>query len=503
MNLAKILETYRTGLIEEWVRRLHAEVSPAYAAQTIDALYATVSTVAEANYAALVENDFSLLDDFVENIGQTRASSGFSLSDVQKAFELYRSVLLPILGKEMKGSLLIDSIEQINDCLSYTIHKFSDYFQALSEREIRNYAQLLEIKVEERTRELAESELKYRTLVEEIRDGYFVNQHGKIIFANKAFCEMHGYKPREVIGRPYTDFIAPESLLEVKKFYERRVNDGRSKELYVYFRLHKNGDVLPTENKVVLTVYQGDVAAIGVCRDIAERVETEKRMRETENMAHIGHLTTSLAHEIRNPLSAAGMSIQMLQKNPAFTGKESRRLEILAKEVARLDRIVTEMLDFAKPVRYDCRPLSVAILLNACLEAIETKIAEKAVVIRKKIQKAIPDIMADYDKMEQAIINLLLNAIDAVDNETGVIGVTARLQGRAGKMVLIEIVDNGQGISEDDLPYIFDPFYSKKAKGTGLGLANARRIVEAHGGSLRAQPADPHGLCMSFTVPVA
>lgn len=500
MNLGDILRTYRGKLIQEWVRRLHTEVSPAYRAQSVDALYATVTAIADANLAALTGNDYSGLDDFVEKIGRTRSSAGFSLSDVQKAFELYRSILLPVLGKEMKGTALIDAIDRINTCLSYTIHKFSDYFQALSEKEIRNYAQLLEAKVEERTRELAESETKYRTLVEEIHDGYFVNQHGRIIFANRAFCGMHGYRLKEVIGRPYTDFVAPESAREVTKFYEKRITEGRSKEHYVYLRLHKNGDALPTENKVVLTFYQGDVAAIGVCRDITERVETEKRMREAENMAHIGHLTTSLAHEIRNPLSAARMSIQMLQKNPAFKGRELRRLEILAKEVARLDRIVTEMLDFAKPVQYNFKPLSITGLLNSCLEVLEAKIAEQDIIIKKSFQKGLPEVNIDDEKMEQAVVNILLNSIEAVGSK-GVISVAVRREKGAKKALRVEISDDGHGVSVEDLPYVFDPFYSKKAKGTGLGLANAKKIVEAHGGSIRAIPVEPHGVCMSFNVP--
>ncbi len=502
MELADILRVHRSSILQEWVRRLHTEVGPAYSAQSIEALYKTVSAIADANLAALTNGDFSRIDDFVAKIGKTRSKAGFSLSDVQKAFELYRSILIPILGKELEGLILVEALERVNSCLSYTIHRFSDYFQALSEKEIRGYAQALETKVAERTKELAESEKKYRTLVEEIHDGYFVNQRGRITFANKAFCEMHGCKLSEVIGRPYTDFVAPQSLEEVERFYEKRVTEGRSKEHYVYFRLHKNGAAFPTENRVVLTFYQGDVAAIGICRDITERMEAEKRIREAENLAHIGHLTTSLAHEIRNPLSAAKMSIQILLKNPIFTGKEERRLELLAKEVSRLDQIVTEMLDFAKPVRYDFKPISITGFLNACLEVIETRITEKNIIVRKSFPKSVPDALVDQEKMEQAVINLLLNSIEAVENG-GTIGVTVRCRKGPKRIIHIEISDNGYGISEEDLAYIFDPFYSKKTKGTGLGLANAKRIIEAHGGSIQATPLRPCGIRMAFTVAAA
>ncbi len=229
MEIAEILRSYREGIIEEWVRRLHDEVSPAYTAQPIESLYSTVSAAADANFAALVNNDYSKIDEAVEEIGRLRSRAGFPLSDVQKAFELYRSIVVPIFLAESKNTSRLQLFERLNACLSYTIHKFSDYFQGLSEKQIRGYAQTLEIKVGERTKELAQSVAKYRTLVEEIRDGYFVNKRGKMVYANRAFCEMHGYTLKEVIGRYYTDFVAPESLEEIKKIYEKRIDDGESK----------------------------------------------------------------------------------------------------------------------------------------------------------------------------------------------------------------------------------------------------------------------------------
>ena len=275
----------------------------------------------DANFSAIVGNDFSGLDAFIVLIGKIRSRLGFSVSDVQKAFELYRPVTVAILARTLARPELSRAFERINVCLAYTTNKFSDYFQALSEQQIREYAQTLEKKVEMRTEELAESEAKYRMLVEEIQDGYFVNQQGKIVFANMAFCDMHGYTPEELIGKCYTDLVAPESLNDVRKRYERRVSDGESKEQYPFFRLHKDGRALPTENRVTVTVYQGQVAGIGICRDITERVEIKRRIRAAESLAHIGELTTSLAHEIRNPLSAAKMSIQMLLRSPPGKGR--------------------------------------------------------------------------------------------------------------------------------------------------------------------------------------
>jgi len=498
-NIENILKKHGEAIVHEWVRRLHEEVSPLYSSQSLKGLYRTVSEVSDANFAALTQDDFFKIDAVIEHIGRLREKTGFTLSEVQKAFELYRSILIPILETELKGSEAFRVLERLNDCLAYTVNKFSDYFQGLREREIRDYAQNLEVTVEMRTKELAESERKYRQLVEEIRDGYFVNQKGRIVFANQAFCDMHGYTMEEVVGREYTDFVAPESLKEVIRFYRKRMRSDHSKEQYVYFRLGKNGSSLPTENRVTLTRYQGEAAAIGICRDITERMEIERRVREAERLAHVGKLTASLAHEIRNPLSSANVSIQTMLKSLSVSGNDKRRLEILAKEVSRVDRLVTEMLDFAKPIKFNFRPAPLRPLIDSCLEVLDAKIRETDTRIRKSLSNRIPTVLLDWEKMEQAILNVLLNAIEAV-TKRGEITISAK---RSGDYARLEISDNGRGISAEDLPYIFDPFFSKKTKGIGLGLANAKRVIEAHGGRINARPLASGGTCVSIDLPLA
>lgn len=503
MDFGDLLTRHRDSIVGEWIRILHTEVSPRYSGRPVDEYNRTIPAAFDAYFAALVRNDYSRIDLVAQEIGKFRFDAGFTLSEVQKAFELFGLLVMPIIVNEMEGSApeTIAALERVSLCLNYTIHRFSDSFQAISEQEIRNYAQMLEVKVQDRTQQLADSEAKYRTLVEEIRDGYFVNQDGRIVFSNKAFAMMHGYTPEEVIGRPYTDFVAPESLEEVSRTYRSRIRDRQAREHYVYKRLHKNGTTLPTENKVVVTVYDGRKAALGICRDITERLEIEKRVREAEHLAHIGEITTSLAHEIRNPLSAAGMSIQMLLKSQTFKGNERRRLEILAQEVGRLNRLVTEMLDFARPMKFDLRPGSLSTLIDSCLDAIETRIMEKDIVVTRKVSGTLPLVSLDHEKMEQAVINLLLNAVEAVDREGRIDIAAGSGRGRA-KTVRLYITDNGHGIDPENMPYIFDPFFSRKSKGTGLGLANAKKIVEAHGGRIEVLPAESAGTRVILTMPV-
>lgn len=483
MKLGPLLQQYRQHIIQEWLHRLQTEVSPLYSARPTEELILTVTEALDANCAALLENDFSRLDEVITHIGRLRGNAGFRLSEVQAAFELFRAIIVPVLVKEIKGRSLFSIIEHLNDCLAYTIHKFSDQFQELHEKEIKQYAQDLEITVDKRTKELSESERKYRRLVEEIRDGYFVHKQRTIVFANQAFCDMHGYALNEVIGKDFSEFIAQESLQEVERLYRERMASNRSEGQYVYLRLNKDGEAFPTENKVVLTEYEGDAAVIGICRDITERTEIEQRLREAERLAHIGQLTTSIAHEIRNPLSSASMSIQDLLKNLSVSGNNKRRIEILGDELARVDRIVTEMLEFAKPVRFEFNPASVEPLIDSCLDVLEAKIRQKNIAVRRVIPENLPELLLDWEKMVQAIINILLNSIEAVGTG-GQVEISAM---KSGQVVRVEIRDNGPGIAKGDLAYVFDPFFSRKTKGTGLGLANAKKVIESHGGTLEIQ----------------
>jgi PAS domain S-box-containing protein len=321
------------------------------------------------------------------------------------------------------------------------------------------------------------------------------------VFANRAYCDLHGLLPLETIGKSYTDLVALKSLPLVRRLYEDRMAGENSDDLYTYFRRHKDGSSLPTENKVKRILYQGEAAVAGICRDITGRVETERRIRESERFAHIGRLTTSLAHEIRNPLSSVKMNIQIFLKNMKLNGNDKRRMEIMLSETSRLERILDEMLDFARPVRLNLEQASMNEIIDSCLEMMEAKIREKSIAVVKRYSRSIPRVPVDHEKIEQAIINILLNSVEALPH-SGRIEVTTKQTLRDRRAVRVEISDDGPGISNSDLPYVFDPFFSNKKKGTGLGLSNVKKIIEAHGGSESVVLRKPQGIRFSFTIPL-
>ena len=135
--LEKILTSHREEIIKKWIHLLRAEVSERYRKRPEEELFVTVSAACDGDYAVLVKNDYSKIDEHIEWITKVRIEGGFSLSEVQNAYELYRTVLTPVLVKELEGEKLLDALERMNACLLYTIKKFSNYFQSLHEMEIR------------------------------------------------------------------------------------------------------------------------------------------------------------------------------------------------------------------------------------------------------------------------------------------------------------------------------------------------------------------------------
>ena len=377
MTLKEILDEYHEEIVRQWAHRLHTEISEHYSARPIEELFRTTSEVAEAKYAMLVYEDFSRIDSIIEMISKLRLEGGFSLSEVQNAFELYRSILVPILFRKLDRSLLPISIQKLNTCLSYAINKFSDYFQSLHEREIRCHAENLEKEVEKRTGELVASEAKYRMLVEEINDGYFVNQKGCIAFANKEFCDMHGYCLEETIGKHFLDFVAPESLEEVRRIYEERMETGKAKEQYVYLRLCKDGIHRYTENKMRAITFHDEIAAAGICRDITERMEMEKRQLrmvelEKENktiaLETLHQLMVTLSHYLLNSDTIIGGMVRRCERldckeeihcSLQVIEEQAKKIEIVIKALKQLSRVKTApyagqsdtlMIDVAKEI---------------------------------------------------------------------------------------------------------------------------------------------------------
>jgi PAS domain S-box-containing protein len=501
LALSAFFQENREAIIEQWVDRLQREVGPQYTSRPRQELFETITAAYDANILVITDDNFDLINRFITRIAKKRLEAGFLLSDVQKAFELFRDIVTPRLARVATLDEFLTVVTRLNHCLSYTIHRFSDYFQSLHEKHILEHNRRLEEKVKVRTADLQESELKYKTLVEEINDGYFVIQSEVIVFANRAFCRMHGYRLEEVLGKKFYMFVSPSNRDRVIELYNRPAAEPENTRSFEYLRLTNRGDEFPTEILAKTTRYGGKPSNIGICRDITNRVAMEKKVRETERMAYIGQITTSLSHEIRNPLSAVKMNLQILKKNPLLKGNDQRRVDISVREVMRLEGILEELLDFAKPLQLKTESCSINTLLSAALELLEMKFKQERVAVTTRFDPGLPAITGDDEKLGQAFINILLNALEA-SAPGAAIEISSTIDVAGDNGVKVTIADEGSGIAEEHIPELFKPFYTTKSKGTGLGLSNASRIIEAHQGLIEFENRASSGVRFNIKLPL-
>ena len=350
--------------------------------------------------------------------------------------------------------------------------------------------------------DLQVSRQRFLTLAEEVSDGYIVLDAGLIAFANQAFCHMHDYALEETLGKEFSLFVIPEDRERMRTVYARMLQEGDGKQVCEYKGLTRDKRELPIEMNLKSTVSDGNPVMIGILRDISERLELEEKMRQEERMAAIGRLTTSLSHEIRNPLAAIKMNLQVLQKFHPFEGEDRRCMELSLDEVTRLENTLSDLLDFAKPPRLHFSPCALHDVLCHCVELLRTKFEEKEVRLIQNADQTLPAIRADREKLTQVLLNLLLNALDVSQAGQSVWISTFFCLNKENPAVVVCVEDEGPGIPEKLIDRIFYPFFSTKSKGTGIGLTNVKHLIEAHKGWVEASNRTPRGAIFQVWLPV-
>lgn len=225
--------------------------------------------------------------------------------------------------------------------------------------------------------------------------------------------------------------------------------------------------------------------------------EANQKLFENEKLASIGQLASGIAHEIRNPLSSVKMNLQGLNRGEKLSDRDQRRVQISLDEIERLDNIIGELMSFARRTHLQLTSLSPIAIIDKCLERARAEIKTKQITVRKMIPDDLPQIEVDEDRIVRTLLNLILNAVQAMEEEgTLILRVEAYSAG-----VEIQVQDNGPGIPESLVRDIFNPFFTTKADGTGLGLANALKYVQEHSGELECISAEGKGATFILRLP--
>lgn len=276
------------------------------------------------------------------------------------------------------------------------------------------------------------------------------------------------------------DTICPVCFLKRLKKEKRPLSEywedetGRHYYIHLYPIFDDRGDV---------------IKAVHYVKDITERWQMEEQMRLTEKFAAIGQLSAGLAHEINNPLGGIRLCFNNLISTEMDAETRQRHIEVINTGLQKIQDIIKQLLDFSKQTELLKAPYSVNNLIENVLSLTEYIITKKGIKVIKAFDPAIPELMVDKNKMEQVFLNIILNAVQAMNGSNGTLKITTYAEN--GKC-LIAISDTGPGIPEHILPRIFDPFFTTKpvGEGTGLGLSVSKSIVEQHNGKIKVNTSE-------------
>lgn len=217
--------------------------------------------------------------------------------------------------------------------------------------------------------------------------------------------------------------------------------------------------------------------------DITDMKQLEDQIRRNERLASLGRLAAGIAHEIRNPLSSIKGFATIIAGRPADDPRKAQISQVMVQEVERLNRVVSELLDFARPTELDRKIQPLTAILRRSVELIESDARQRNVSVHYSVDPEDLQANVDADRFAQVLLNLFLNALQAM--EAGGILKVAAFRGEGE--VIVRVSDTGTGIQADSIPHIFDPYFTTKPGGVGLGLANVHKLVEAHGGDIHVE----------------
>lgn len=325
---------------------------------------------------------------------------------------------------------------------------------------------------------------RLRRLVATCQDAVlFIRRDGEIVLANPAACSMFGYQPHELLHADVRRLMAEPYATHHHSYIERYERTGERKaigQIRQVLAKRKNGEEFPIELSVTQLTDENEGARYGAfIRDVSEKVRLQAQLMDRERIATVGTTASMLVHEIGNPLNNMGLQLQALRRKVArLSASEDcmQKVDSCMSEVERLSRLVNEFRALSGRRKLDRRRLPFV----PVLEAVPTTLMRigPGVEILRQFEDAQTLVMIDVDKMQQVLLNLCHNAIEAMPAGGSLILKTYR----SGADLLVEVTDTGTGIEPGIA--VFEPFITTKPHGTGLGLAICSEIVREHGGTL-------------------
>lgn len=363
---------------------------------------------------------------------------------------------------------------------------------------------MLKRKVQQVTRDFQQSEKKYRELIESSPEMiHLVSPEGRVRLANRIAMKYLKYSETEMLLLKFQDLVIPSQRDDLGAFLIEVFREGFKDQEFIF----EASDGRQTPVEMIATTISGmdDGALMACCfsRDVTGRKRLEEELIESEKLAVMGQMAAGLAHEINNPLGIILANAEDVLANDLDCEDSHESLRTIERNAIRAGKIIEDLLSFTGPSSPARRPTDLLQLIDESLPFLKQKLNQKKIKVNKIYPEEQVIIQGDENQIQQLLINLVLNAIQAM-SENGILTIRAQLEDNGSKkQVLLDVEDTGVGVPEDNMSEIFNPFFtSRKEKGFGLGLFISRVIVEKHHGRIYAQLKEDQGTIIRVELPV-
>ncbi len=338
-----------------------------------------------------------------------------------------------------------------------------------------------------------------------------VDEGGRVLFANHLAEEISGYTVAELRGIHVQNLILDSPVGSGENPVMRTVRTGRRAVQQEAWLLKKDGgkDPILLNTTLLLDEKKQPQGALAVFTDIARQRRLEEQVAHLDKLAALGRFSTSIAHEIRNPLTGIAAGIQYLQRAGEVKDSQRENIEFILKEVRRIDRLIGDLMSVVRVSDLIYAPTTLEVLVRDSISTMSDLSARKGVSVEAEFPAAPREVVVDADRITQVLINVIKNAIEASQAHSKVtVSVSFAPEAKdvlfdaVGDFAIIRVHDNGLGLTDEDKLRVFEPFFTKKSGGTGLGLYVTHSIIERHGGYIYVDSEYGVGTTFSIYLPV-
>jgi PAS domain S-box-containing protein len=349
---------------------------------------------------------------------------------------------------------------------------------------------------------LAQEKGFLETVFNAIQEGIIVtDSSGRITYLNDAACGLFGLQGPDAIGKQLEERVRG---LDWNSLTQSGGPVSRDMEIFYPANRFINFYIVPLiiERRESNDSSGEEVGFAMILRDITESRRSAEQTLESERLNALTLLAAGVAHEIGNPLNSLHIHLQLMERKVRELDGETRReleesIGIARAEIARLDSIVTQFLRAIRPTRPQLRSENINSIIEESVRFFSPEIKDRDIVVEQELRSDLPTLQLDRDQMKQAFYNVIKNSLEAM-NRRGILRIRSDMD---ETHVLVRFIDTGGGISAENLSQAFEPYFTTKSTGSGLGLLIVRRIVREHGGELSVQSTEGKGMTLTIHLP--